>query len=97
MVSLHEVAALLQMRMSDLFVASDAYAYSWVITAISWFFMTLAVFAGGPIAFLIVFDFFLWIYRLVFPVITPASLSSSARRRPETSSNSQHHHPKSPS
>lgn len=38
--SLHELAALLQSRMSVLFVAaSDDYAHAWVVKLISWFFV----------------------------------------------------------
>ncbi|KAJ4393302.1 hypothetical protein N0V93_002510 [Gnomoniopsis smithogilvyi] len=74
--SLHEIAALLQSRLSDLLAVSDA--YSWVVTIISWFFITLALSMGLPIAFLIVFDFFLWIYRLIFPI--PANISRGRQR-----------------
>lgn len=56
---------------------------------------------GLPILFLIVFDFFFWVYRLVWPVPTDVNASSShARRRKSEMSttaaatpNIHHQHP----
>ncbi|PSR78648.1 hypothetical protein BD289DRAFT_485944 [Coniella lustricola] len=77
MVSLHEIAAALESRMTDLLIVSDS--YSWIVRVISWFFITLALSFWTPIAVLIAFDFVLWIYRLVVP--TAATNPQSRRRR----------------
>ncbi|KAJ9151308.1 hypothetical protein NKR23_g3284 [Pleurostoma richardsiae] len=65
MLSLQDIVAFLQSRIMALSLVPDEYAS--VVRLISWFFLTLGLATGIPIASLIVFDFFLWIYRLNRP------------------------------
>lgn len=75
MVSLEDLAIVLQSRMSEIFMISAS--YTWVVKIISWFFITLSLSVWMPIAFLITLDFFLWVWRLA----SPARAARNRRRR----------------
>ncbi|ROV96618.1 hypothetical protein VPNG_09005 [Cytospora leucostoma] len=80
--SLYEVGTAIRSRMIGWNVVSNS--TSWVVQLISWFFITLALSLFLPLAGLVIFDFFLWLWRLARPPTPTTTKTPRGNRRRES-------------